>query len=105
MIHNIAERQFQRIPTPRHTIPINWDAIRPSLVLFADEHDLGIRELQCLVGAAHGMTNPMIAKELSITVDTVKTFLARLFRKIDVNDRAQAVHWAWQHGLFVQEAA
>lgn len=105
MLHNIADVRYRPIPKPRGVVDIDWTSIRPALVLFADQHDLGFREVQCLVGAAHGMTNPAIAKELFISLDTVKQYFSRLFRKIDVSDRAQAVHWAWQHGLFVREAA
>lgn len=49
------------------------------------------RELQVLRGMSQGKSNGAIGRELFISEDTVKTHAQRLFRKLGVNDRANAV--------------
>ena len=46
---------------------------------------------------AEGATNPMIAKKLSMTVNTVKTHLSHIFTKLDIASRAQLASLATQH--------
>jgi hypothetical protein len=48
---------------------------------------------------AAGLTNGRIASELFITEATVKTHVNHIFAKVGARDRAQAVHYAYQHGL------
>ncbi|MEY2928181.1 MAG: hypothetical protein RL367_2658 [Pseudomonadota bacterium] len=54
---------------------------------------LGIsaRECQVLDLIAAGHSNKIIARRLAISPNTVKTHAARLFEKLDVNSRTQAV--------------
>lgn len=56
------------------------------------------RELDVLARAAEGWPNAHIARALFISDSTVHTYMARLYRKLDVRDRAHAVHVAWQRG-------
>ena len=57
------------------------------------------RELQVLTGMSQGMSNAEIGRELYLSEDTVKTHARRLFRKLGVSDRAQAVAWGFRRGL------
>ena len=57
------------------------------------------RERQALALVAHGMTNPQIAAELRVSVETVKTLLERTYRKLGVGRRAEAVALAKERGL------
>jgi DNA-binding CsgD family transcriptional regulator len=57
------------------------------------------RELQVLAGISQGYTYKQIGRQLYVTVDTVKSHVGRLFRKLGVNDRAHAVNVAWQLGI------
>jgi DNA-binding NarL/FixJ family response regulator len=57
------------------------------------------RELQVLLGMSQGKSNSQIGKELFLSEDTVKTHARRLFRKLGVNDRAQAVAHGFRRGL------
>lgn len=61
--------------------------------------ELSERELQVLRGMADGKSNGAIGRELFLSEDTVKTHARRLFRKLGVNDRAQAVALGFRHGL------
>lgn len=57
------------------------------------------RERQVLDGMSRGKTNNEIGRELFLSEDTVKTHARRLFRKLGVNDRAQAVALGFRSGL------
>jgi DNA-binding NarL/FixJ family response regulator len=48
---------------------------------------------------AEGKSNTEIAQQLYITEGTVKTHINKLFAKAGLRDRAQAVTYAFRHGL------
>lgn len=60
----------------------------PSL---ADRPTLTTRELEILQNMAFGFSNKEIASRLTISENTIKTHVARIFEKMDVRDRTQAV--------------
>ena len=57
------------------------------------------RKLQVLRGMSQGKSNGQIGRELYLSEDTVKTHARRLFRKLGVRDRAQAVAHGFRRGL------
>ncbi|MFE1949763.1 response regulator [Streptomyces sp. NPDC059524] len=57
------------------------------------------REAEVLVLIADGLSNQEIAKSLHVSTATVKTHINNLFAKAGLKDRAQAVRYAYQHGL------
>jgi DNA-binding NarL/FixJ family response regulator len=57
------------------------------------------RELQVMTLIAVGMTNREISESLSLAEGTVKTHVNRLFAKLGVRDRVQAVITAYESGL------
>ena len=57
------------------------------------------RELQVLTGMSQGKSNGQIGRDLYLSEDTIKTHARRLFRKLGVNDRAQAVALGFRRGL------
>ena len=61
--------------------------------------DLTNREHEILMLIAQGKSNREIADELFITLKTVKTHVSNILAKLDVDDRTQAVIYAFQHGL------
>lgn len=61
--------------------------------------DLSDRELEVLALIAKGLTNAEIAAELYLSVETVKTYVKRLYAKLDVHNRAQAAVAASSHQL------
>lgn len=60
---------------------------------------LTAREVDVLRLIAAGRSNPEIARELFVSEATVKTHINHVFAKTGARDRAQAVRFAYQHGL------
>ena len=60
---------------------------------------LTTREAQVLALLASGLSNTEIAQRLYLSHATVKTHINRIFAKTGARDRAQAVRYAYQHGL------
>ena len=52
--------------------------------------ELSMREREVLALVALGMTNREVAHELYLSVDTVKTYVKRLYSKMGVKNRTQA---------------
>ena len=63
----------------------------------ADE--LTPREVEVLKLIAAGLSNAEIASTLVVSAATVKTHVNRIFYKTGARDRAQAVRYAYQHGI------
>jgi DNA-binding NarL/FixJ family response regulator len=61
--------------------------------------ELTPRELEVLRLVARGFSNGEIARQLFVGDATVKTHVARIFAKLDLHDRAQAVVLAYESGL------
>jgi DNA-binding NarL/FixJ family response regulator len=59
---------------------------------------LSIREIEVLDCVAQGLSNKEIAEELFITEQTVKNHMTSVLRKLNVNDRVQAVLYAVRNG-------
>lgn len=57
------------------------------------------REMEILLLISEGKTNQEIAEGLFIALKTVKVHVSNILGKLDVNDRTQAVIYAFQHGL------
>ncbi len=77
--------QFVR-SAPRATAPGGFEELTP-------------RELEVLTLIARGLSNGEIAAELVLSEATVKTHVKRLFRKLEIRDRVQAVVLAYEAGL------
>jgi len=61
--------------------------------------DLTEREREVLRMVTKGYSNKSIARELGISLSTVKTHLRNIFRKLEVEDRAQVIVKAIKEGI------
>ena len=60
---------------------------------------LSAREVEVLTLIAAGLSNAEIARELVLSNATIKSHINHIFAKIGARDRAQAVHYAYDHKL------
>lgn len=87
---------------------VGFDTQRQTFVLMSvnnkeeqkpNQSQLSHREQEVLKLVATGYTNLQIARELTITENTVKTHLQNIFAKLKVRSRTEAAMYAMQQGL------
>lgn len=82
----------------RYLCPLATDRMASSLVHSA----LTGREFEVLGGLAEGLSNKLIARELNLAVNTVKSHVGAIFDKLGASSRTQAIIVAAQRGLVQQ---
>jgi DNA-binding NarL/FixJ family response regulator len=70
----------------------------------SDTLDLSPRQVEVLLKVMQGKTNKIIARELQLTENTIKSHIAAAFRALDVNTRTEAVFKAASMGLMPSNA-
>jgi DNA-binding NarL/FixJ family response regulator len=91
---SITRRLVERFANPEGgaaPVPANLSALTP-------------RELEVLRLVGRGLSNGEIAESLSLSEATVKTHVARIFAKLELRDRAQAVVLSYETGLITPTA-
>ena len=86
---------FADLPPPAGAPP----GARPPL----HPRDLGGRERELLRQVGQGYNALEISRQLGIRCDTVRRTLSRVYKRIGVRDRAQAVGWCLCHGLISRQ--
>ncbi|MCB9420041.1 MAG: response regulator transcription factor [Ardenticatenaceae bacterium] len=66
-------------------------------------HELTEREIEVLHLLSQGASNPQIAEELVITVNTVKSHISHILAKLQLENRTQAAAYAVQKGIVFPE--
>ena len=85
----ITRRLIERFVRRRPTIEATHDSLST----------LTPREVDVLSLIARGLSNAEIASDLVVSESTVKTHVARIFDKLELRDRAQAVIVAYESGI------
>lgn len=93
---DMALRQVQHLPHQTRSPLLAANTLPPPLT---QALGLSERESEILHWVSLGKTNPVIGSILGISEFTVKNHLQRLFRKLDVSNRAQAVGRLQQQGV------
>jgi DNA-binding NarL/FixJ family response regulator len=65
----------------------------------AEELSLTGREQQILSMMAQGWDNARLAVELNLAKQTVRNYVSRIYTKLGVSSRAEAIVWARKHGF------
>jgi len=79
--------------------PLTFSANALDKVIRHSHSDLTAREFDLLAQLEKGMTTQQISELMFISQSTVKTHLASIYRKLEVNNRTAAVHAMHQRGL------
>src|SRR6185503_17261921 len=83
---------------PRKILSARWEQTTLSRLSQAAELvHLSRKETETLILLARGNSNDHIARKLNVSTHTVKSHVYKLFRKLHVSNRVQAVRWALQH--------
>jgi DNA-binding NarL/FixJ family response regulator len=88
-------------PAVTRRLVAEFAARRPETVMPERADRLTAQELKVLRLVARGMSNNEIAAALVIVEQTAKTHVSRVFAKLGVRDRAQAIVAAYEMGIVV----
>jgi NarL family two-component system response regulator LiaR len=93
--------QGQSVLEPEVTGKMMEKLRRPKIAQLHDQ--LTNREMEILLLMTQGKTNQEIADELYIALKTAKVHVSNILSKLDVQDRTQAVIYAFKHSLVQEE--
>ncbi|WP_200419425.1 response regulator transcription factor [Streptomyces sp. Y2F8-2] len=100
LVERYATAQEAGRAGPAHR-PATAAAAARTAAVHPDLAPLTPRELEVLTLMGRGLSNTELAETLTLSEATVKTHVARVFAKLALRDRAQAVVLAYETGLVV----
>jgi len=75
---------------------VNYEPPMDDLMTYAEQfynqYNISEREREIIEALAQGKTNKEIAAELFISINTVKTHIKNIYRKLDIRNRVQLLH-------------
>lgn len=89
--HIIETRELVKEFAPTETFQLNIEQLELS--------GISKRELEVLQLMAEGLSNKEIAERLFVSLNTVKTHASKIFEKLDVKRRTQAIQKSKELGL------
>ncbi len=93
--HNIASPYAKKLLSAFDDLPSSPPPDLSDVLV----ESLNDRERQTLKLIAAGLTNREIAEELYLSVNTIKVYASRIYGKLSVNGRAEAINTAHELGL------
>ena len=75
------------------------DRVEPKAVASPPGVDLSERELEVLRGLARGLSYKQVAADLGISIDSVRSYVRRLYRKLQVHSVTEAILRAMRSGI------
>ncbi|MCW2793779.1 MAG: response regulator transcription factor [Nocardioides sp.] len=75
---------------PEPTPEVDWPG---------QDESLSPRESEVLAFITQGLSNDEIARNMFLSINSVKTYIRTTYRKIGVSRRSQAVAWGMRHGF------
>ena len=83
---------------PRSMLSARWQQTSPTRYsAVSGLARLTPKEIETLKLIATGNSNDQIARRLNVSTHTVKSHVYSVFRKLHINNRVQATHWAMQN--------
>ncbi|UFH52840.1 response regulator transcription factor [Spirosoma sp. KNUC1025] len=101
MTANVA-RQVLRFFQQQNALPPIATTVRESLPEpkpEADDYKLSARELDIVKGLVAGFSYKLIADDLHISIDTVRSHIRHIYDKLQVNSKTEAILKAMREGL------
>ena len=102
LIASQARKQYElqrELPSPQQLQRLMPSLLRPVQAAHRLAEPVTRREREVLQRMARGQGNAQIAESLFVSLSTVKTHINNLFRKLEVNDRDEALRKARSVGL------
>lgn len=90
----------RRVPADGHSVEFA-SARHDQRPTASTAHSEGLtgRESEVLSLIVSAMSNREVANHLSLSLNSVKSYIRSIYRKIGVSSRSEAVSWAIQHGF------
>ncbi|GAA5147376.1 hypothetical protein GCM10023340_19720 [Nocardioides marinquilinus] len=99
-IERLAEGRFEPTTPPvREPEPAAAESVAPVTVIERPETGLTPRENEIVALIVSGASNREISESLSLSINSVKTYIRSAYRKMGVERRTQAVLWGLAHGM------
>lgn len=91
---------LERVHAGDTVVPGHEEAVEGAVGRWpGDEQGLSPREAEVLALICQGLSNDEIADRAYLSVNTVKTYVRTLYRKIGVESRTRALLWGIDHGF------
>ncbi len=91
---------FRKVSTHRLINRLAAELRSPEMTGRLTKYNLTMRETEILELAAQGMKTPQISRHLSISEVTVRNHFKKIFSKLGVHSRAEAISLALRSGFF-----
>ena len=78
--------------------------VKPATLPHGRRDGLSPREREVVTLVARGLTSRQIADQLCVSIKTIETHRYRIFRELHIQNRAQLVNYAIEHGMLGNHA-